>query len=132
MTKKQGPGRTFSDKMEQDGGYEPEEEPHHRRVQAVFSEKTGLFSYTQEGISDEEIHTGDDPLDSITGDSINKFVNEYEKSKSKPIPTSKENTGRIDNMIDRLPVLWAEMPILWAEWKSSSRSAFQKRRISRP
>lgn len=102
MTKKQGPGRTFSDKMEQDGGYEPEEEPHHRRVQAVFSEKTGLFSYTQEGISDEEIHTGDDPLDSITGDSINKFVNEYEKSKSKSIPTSKENTGRIDNMIDKL------------------------------
>lgn len=110
MERSAGPGRTFSEKAEEDSPYgddisELSELRRKKKAPAVITDKSGLVSYTQYNEAvDEEIRAADDPLDSITGNSVDKILNEYEKSKTFTAATIKvgDKTNTISDIFDKL------------------------------
>ncbi|MGN0695347.1 MAG: hypothetical protein ACI4J5_01130, partial [Oscillospiraceae bacterium] len=110
MERSAGPGRTFSEKAEEDSPYGDDHEDiseirRKKKAPAVITDRSGLVSYTQfnEDV-DEEIRSADDPLDSITGNSVDKILNEYEKSKTFTAATLKvgDKTNTISDIFDKL------------------------------
>ncbi|MGN0691335.1 MAG: hypothetical protein ACI4K7_03190, partial [Oscillospiraceae bacterium] len=110
MERSAGPGRTFSEKAEEDSPYGDDYEDiselrRRKKAPAVVTDKSGLVSYTQYNEAvDEEIRSADDPLDSITGNSVDKILNEYEKSKTFTAATLKvgDKTNTISDIFDKL------------------------------
>ncbi len=107
MEQKGSSGRTFSEKAEE-SPYEDDDffksGKRAKKVPGVITDKSGLISYTQGDKADEDIRLADDPLDSITGNSVDKIINEFEKNKSYAAATLRvgDKTNTIENIFDKL------------------------------
>lgn len=105
MEKRTGPGRTFSEKAESDDLYEDREEPRRRkRTPVAVTDRSGLVSYKNNSRLDSEIGNADDPLDNITGNSVDKILSEREKSMTFNAATMKigEKNNTLSNFLDKL------------------------------
>lgn len=106
MEKHTDPGRTFSEKAEADDLYgDNREEPYRRRRTPVaVTDRSGLVSYKNNSRLDSEIGDSDDPLDSITGNSVDKILSEREKSMTFNAATMKigEKNNTLSNFLDKL------------------------------
>lgn len=107
MEQKTSSGRTFSEKAEE-SPYEDDDffrsAKRAKKIPDVVTDKSGLVSYTQGDKADEDIRLADDPLDSITGNSVDKIINEYEKNKTYTAATLRvgDKTNTIENIFDKL------------------------------
>lgn len=106
MEKRAGPGRTFSDKAESDSPYGDTEGPRRRKkTPMAVTDRSGLVSYTQNNSRlDAEIRMADDPLDSITGNNVDKLLSEREKTTAFNAATMKigEKTNTLSGFLDKL------------------------------
>lgn len=105
--KKNSPGRTFSEKLEEEENFENEDffsDTNRKVAPKIVTDKSGLISYTQDKKTDEEIQKSEDPLESYTGSSLDKIISEYEKSKTFTQTTFKvgDKTNTISDIFDKI------------------------------
>lgn len=103
---KSSPGRTFSEKLEEDNSEDEDffSEKNRKRTPKVVTDKSGLVYYSQDQKTEDEEKKPDYPLESYSDNSIDKIISEYEKSKTFTQATFKvgDKTNTISDIFDKI------------------------------